>query len=916
MNSSLALSGECDLTRDDEYYCDNLDSAFNTIMEDTSINNRTLIIDDGSYEASTQLTFDCTIAQQNESFVIRGANNGKNSTLINKVSCCSTTLFYAYIDDINGQRPDVFLEFKDFSYSSQYGLDQPFGYFHYVHKISLSNVIFNVSYGNSGYVYSLYNSGFLHACYMNSLIVDNVQFYVVHVDHDLTYLFYVRNDDSVSMQNILVDGSKSDDDTVNDTLSFGVFYGPDGDLYFDNITIMNYGVRSAFYFYDNDYSSVHLANIIIDNVFVTGTLFTFYGQDKASVTMENMYVNGNGNTISNRLLYFTYNNYYSSSSTFTIDNSIFTNFVFFGASSYSCGIPFHFDYNYFSNIISFHNLTFSNLTTLDKYGLIYLEDDFEIEIIDCVFENNVGFIGLIHCASGSYCDVTIKNSVFVNNDYDYDYDYGYDSRSTLCYDGAPIINSIYLETGSYATLVMTRNAFYYYGPTVIYDVSSSVTISNDDVIDQVSSDDYYCREGSTTLYLSTNGTASDEKNDCTDEDNPCSTWNDIMESVVSGDTIKIGSGQYNVSYPLMVDVRYSSDLLTFSNNYANFTIVGNGEEKTTLFVTENVASFVWFYMYDYPYTFGSSIKISDLTYYPKQGMNQQFGYFYYGGIVDFSNIIVNGKDSDTYSSYDLIYGYQLETFIINNMEIYDIVSEIFYGELFALYNIEKINISNVLVSTDSKSSESGVKFGDFSNGDSGCSIDLENIVIKDCYSSSTMKFDKNNVCDIRLNHVTLDNVDGGIFFYFDRNSYCDITMDNILVNGNDKYLKNSILYYYSNNDTTLEVTNSIFANFQVESDATKVFSFVSLSAYSSSGYDVEFDNVTFENMEGSSNTSYGLIYVSDDFNVQFNNCKFRNNVGFVAMIHCNYGSNCHILIQDSTFSNNNGGYYNCMSFFF
>ena len=178
-----------------------------------------------------------------------------------------------------------------------------------------------------------------------------------------------------------------------------------------------------------------------------------------------------------------------------------------------------------------------------------------------------------------------------------------------------------------------------------------------------------------------------------------------------------------------------------------------------------------------------------------------------------------------------------------------------------------------------------------------------------------MQFYYNSNCDINLNNVTLDNVYGGIFFYFDRNSYCNITMDNILVDGNDKRLDNSILYYY-NNYATLEITNSIFGNFEVDSDDTKVFNFYYLPTYNSSGYDVEFDNVIFENMEAASNGSYGLIYVSDDFNIKFRNCKFRNNVGFVAMIHCNDGSNCQILIQDSTFSNNNGGYYNCMSFVF
>ena len=96
-------------------------------------------------------------------------------------------------------------------------------------------------------------------------------------------------------------------------------------------------------------------------------------------------------------------------------------------------------------------------------------------------------------------------------------------------------------------------------------------------------------------------------------------------------------------------------------------------------------------------------------------------------------------------------------------------------------------------------------------------------------------------------------------------------------------------YHFTNISLTqtLEITNSIFGKFKVHSANTKVFNFYYLSTYSSS-----------------------------DFNIKFNNCTFRNNVGFVAMIHCDYRSNCQISIQDSTFSNNNGGYYNCVSVFF
>ena len=134
-------------------------------------------------------------------------------------------------------------------------------------------------------------------------------------------------------------------------------------------------------------------------------------------------------------------------------------------------------------------------------------------------------------------------------------------------------------------------------------------------------------------------------------------------------------------------------------------------------------------------------------------------------------------------------------------------------------------------------------------------------------------------------------------------------------NGGNLDASPGILYYYYNNNATLRITNSIFRNFQVDISDSWVFNFYYMEG-SSSGYDVEFDHVIFENIKDAYANSYGLIYVADHYDIKISNCKFRNNTGFVAMIHCIVGSNCQFVIEDSIFSNNNGGFYICMLLFF
>ena len=128
--------------------------------------------------------------------------------------------------------------------------------------------------------------------------------------------------------------------------------------------------------------------------------------------MKNIRLNGHNSNQNEYLVYASYNYY----GTINIENCIFTNIVF-GISSTSA-IYLRFA-STSSDVVFISNVVFRDLTTTESdNGLIYIYDSFTVVIENCTFENNVGWVGLVHCKSSSYCDVTIKNSWFIENIFD------------------------------------------------------------------------------------------------------------------------------------------------------------------------------------------------------------------------------------------------------------------------------------------------------------------------------------------------------------------------------------------------------------------------------------------------------------------------------------------------------------------
>ena len=100
-----------------------------------------------------------------------------------------------------------------------------------------------------------------------------------------------------------------------------------------------------------------------------------------------------------------------------------------------------------NSAVYLYDVSFSDIiATGEIYGLIFVYDDYNVMIDRSHFENIENSIGLVHCRYSSYCNVTIKNSVFRNNVY----------NNTDCVGAASNLyyNRIYFEANAYGTLFL------------------------------------------------------------------------------------------------------------------------------------------------------------------------------------------------------------------------------------------------------------------------------------------------------------------------------------------------------------------------------------------------------------------------------------------------------------------------------
>ena len=60
-------------------------------------------------------------------------------------------------------------------------------------------------------------------------------------------------------------------------------------------------------------------------------------------------------------------------------------------------------------------------------------------------------------------------------------------------------------------------------------------------------------------------------------------------------------------------------------------------------------------------------------------------------------MIVNGTESDSYSSWDMVYLYNMQDVVIEDVDVYDMVHGYYSARLFEIYYADSLTMSNILV---------------------------------------------------------------------------------------------------------------------------------------------------------------------------------------------------------------------------
>ena len=394
-----------------EYLCDEIDSAFSLVgyPEVASVMSWDVFIDTGSYKVDTQIHINVgSSVIQTHTFVLRGTGMSKtiiSDTFTSELVYCDVSI------------ADLYISVSDLMYFPMYGTDHDFLYVTQAKQLQLKNIIIDAQ-NSDGYSWT----DMIYSYQTDSIYVDNLQVYDIDGRSGAATIFDLTYCDSIVMENVLVSTDILDDDS---TVRF-CYVDDTGDIYFDNITISNAYGKGLFVVYDSDFCDIYLHNIVLDNVY-GGSFFYFYSNRYSDTSMSNIFVNGNDKYLYSYFLYSSYN--YGS---INVKNSVFSNFVL----STSSIISFYLNQAYY---VCFANVSFANLTSSGStYGLIYIYDDFNVVIDGCTFENNIGFLGLIHCRSSSYCNVIIKDSLFKSNLFADD-----------CFGTSTYTNGVYFENNAY-----------------------------------------------------------------------------------------------------------------------------------------------------------------------------------------------------------------------------------------------------------------------------------------------------------------------------------------------------------------------------------------------------------------------------------------------------------------------------------
>ena len=288
-----------------------------------------------------------------------------------------------------------------------------------------------------------------------TLTIANMEILDVNLNQEYVFAIYHTNyavfrDIVCNITGTEIDSSKYDYKTY-----FAHFESNDNStVTLKNMVIANYYLFHGFYIEQNDYSQFFFNNIIFENV-RGRNFFYISGNRKQTISINNLSVDCHNQTMDAEII-FSYGNSYTE---LTVTNSNFRNMQLRSSA---------FFYNsYKSEPVILKNVIFSNINSSSThYGLIFIHSDGDVIIDNCTFSQNKNLMALIHCDKSSYCNVTIKDSIFEEN---------YSDK--LCNNGKNIVNGLFLDKAAHGH-VNIINTLFIGIPSIIADSTSMVTIDN------------------------------------------------------------------------------------------------------------------------------------------------------------------------------------------------------------------------------------------------------------------------------------------------------------------------------------------------------------------------------------------------------------------------------------------------------
>lgn len=715
-------------------------------------------------------------------------------------------------------------------------------------------------------------------------------------------VFHLVYGDSIKVTDVGLNGNvfgRWTNNTANSvTVQFSRVSQFDGDvhnigsqeIYFENIQLLNVYSDDLyiFEFYHNDYYNICLSNIELNGLH-GDNFFEFDSNNYSIVSMDNININSKGLNVNGRILYYWLN--YGSQ--LIIRDSIFTNIIF--SSIYATAFDFYSN----NNMVKLFNVSFENVTWYDyiydynspKYGLIYIHDRSNISINQCRFENNNAFLSLIHCATDSYCNITLRNCLFKNNT-GYKYEIGRNNNRLFRFDANANAQALF------------ENNTFDIQPQFTYDLTSSITVEGTMILNSSNKfDDNNDSDNNTNAYnynyLSTVGTDS---NDCSNPRYPCATWKHLTNMTPYDFDFKSDStylwyfdvGEYSIDDSLYIR-------LDSSVNSTTFTMTGQGNDQTMLEVVG--WGITVFSGSGTSLVTDAAINIEQLKYIPLNVYYGRLAYFSYIPRVKLSNIDVDGSQIASMSTvswlYDMIYVASVDVFIASCINVYDMNRRDGYADYsFRISSTNSIIFSDItyLFSENALEMDSDyVGYFIYLLRNDNSVAHFTNIAASNYYLKYGFYIVDNDNSNFTLANVALTSISGEYLFYIYSNYGQTLHLDSLTVNGK---IDGSVVYF-GNNYGELIVKNSNLSDIFVASTGM-VFEFISGLADN-----ITFENVIFSNME-TKNYGYGLIHISSSFNVMISNCTFVNNKNFAGIIHCSESSHCNVSITNSVMQGNDG----------